>query len=272
MVINAITIYMLSGVVLSAFIAAARDRSVIFWAVFGIVAGPIAVAIVMWLPSRKPVPVSPYPPDAVRSLADEIDALDVMRQRSMISDDEFAQGKAQVLAWPVTSSIPAALSPQRVIGDGRRTWASYQLATRAAFDDLARRHHLDIRWRDDLPFEVIANYHVQQRLSLKFTLALEKGTVHLWGKGWNLDGVEIGRPDLGLPRGMKSTLDALIDGIGRIVTRTTYGAPAPFQVALQVFGDNRWQTILRRGWIPWPPLWRQQILTNDQAETSSFGA
>ena len=269
---NAITIYMLSGTVLSAFIAAARDRSVIFWAVFGIVAGPIAVAIVMWLPSRKPVPVSPYPPHAVRSLAEEIAALDDMRQRGIITEDEFAQGKAQVLAWPVTSSLPAALSPQRVIADGRRTWASYQPATRTAFGDLARRHRLDIRWRDDLPFEVVATYPVQPCLSLEFTLALEKGTVHLWGKGWNLDGVEIGHPDLGLPYGMESTLDALIDGTGRILTRTAYGAPAPFQVALQVFGNNRWQTILRRGWIPWPPLWRRQILTNDQAETLSFGA
>lgn len=264
--LNAITIYMLSGTVLSAFIAAARDRSVIFWAVFGIVAGPIAVAIVMWLPSRKPVPVSPYPPHAVRSLADEIYALDDMRQRGMITDDEFAQGKAQILAWPVTSSIPPALLPQRVIADGRRTWASYQLATRTAFADLARRHRLDIRWRDDVPFEVVATYPAQPGLSLEFTLALEKGAIHLWGEGWNLDGVEIGRTDLGLPRGMDSMLDALIEGTGRIVTRTAFGAPAPFQVALQMFEHGSWQTVLRRGWLPWPPFWRRRVFINADAK------
>lgn len=81
---NMIAVYMLSGTMLSALIAAARDRSVILWAAFGILAGPIAVAIVMWLPSRRPAPVSPYPPHAMRSLADEIEALDDQRQRGMI--------------------------------------------------------------------------------------------------------------------------------------------------------------------------------------------
>lgn len=260
---NAIAVYMLSGTVLSALIAAARDRSVIFWAVFGIVAGPIAVAIVMWLPSRRPAPVPASPPHAVRSIADEIYALDDMRQRGMITDDEFAQGKAQILAWPVTSPIPPALSPQRVITDGRRTWASYQPATRTALADLARRHHLDIRWRDDVPFEVVATYPVQPGLSLEFTLALEKGAIHLWGEGWNLDGVEIGRTDLGLPRGIDTALDALIEGTGRIVARTAYGSREPFQIALQMFEHGSWQTVLRRGWLPWPPLWRQRIFMND---------
>lgn len=263
---NMIAVYMLSGMVLSALIAAARDRSVIFWALLGIVAGPIAVAIVMWLPSREPAAVSTYPPHTMRSLADEIDALDDMRQRGMITDDEFSQGKAQLLAWPLTSPIPPALSPQRVIADGRRTWASYQLATRTAFANLARRHQLDVCWRDDIPFEVVATYPVQLGLSLEFTLALEKGAIHLWGKGWNFDGVEIGRPDLGLPRGIDAAFDALIEGTGRIVTRTAYGASAPFQVSLQVIVDNRWQTILRRGWLPWPPLWRRHILMNDDGK------
>jgi hypothetical protein len=263
---NMIAIYMLSGTILSALIAVARDRSVIFWAVFGIVAGPIAVAIVMWLPSRKlmPIPGSLHPP--IRSLADEINALDDMRQRGMITDDEFSQGKAQILAWPVTSPIPHALSPQRVITDGRRTWASYQSATRAAFADLAHRHELSVRWQDDIPFEVVATYPVQPGLSLQFTLALEKGAIHLWGEGWSFDGVEIGRPDLGLPHGVASALDALIEGTGRIVTRTAYSVPAPFQVSLQVFRDDRWQTILRRGWLPWPPLWRRNVWMNDNSK------
>ena len=264
---NMIAVYMLSGTVLSALIAAARDRSVILWAVFGILAGPIAVAIVMWLPSRRPASVSPYPPHAMRSLADEIEALDDQRQRCMITDDEFAQGKAQVLAWPVTSAIPMALSPGRVIADGRRTWASYQPATRAAFADLARRHDLNIRWRDDLPFEAVATYPVQPGLSLAFTLALEKGDIHCWGEGWSFGGIEIGRPDMGLPRGIDRALDALIEGTGRIVTRTALGADEPYQVALQMNEDDRWQTVLRRGWFPWPPLWRRQIYVNSEAGT-----
>ena len=120
--INAIAIYMLSGTVLSSIIAAAKDRSIVFWAVFGIVAGPIAVAIVIWLPSRRPVAPPRHPPYAMRSIANDIYALDDMRQRGMITDTEFAQGKAQILAWPVTSPIPPALSPHCVIADGRRTW------------------------------------------------------------------------------------------------------------------------------------------------------
>jgi hypothetical protein len=264
---NMIAIYMLSGTILSALIAAARDRSVIFWAVFGIVAGPIAVAIVMWLPSRKAVAVPAYPPHAVRSIADEINALDDIRQRGMINDDEFAQGKAQILAWPVSSPIPPALSPQRVIADGLRTWASYQPATRAAFADLARRHRLDIRWRDDVPFEVVATYPVQPGLSLEFTLALEKGAIHCWGEGWELESADIGRPDNGMPGDLDLALDALIEGSGRIVIRTAYRTSDPFQVSLQTLRDGRWRTIRRRIWLPWPLLWQRQILMNDETET-----
>lgn len=262
-----ITIYMLSGTVLSALIAAARDRSVILWAVLGIIAGPIAVAIVMWLPSRRPVPVSPYPPQAVRSLADEIEALDNLRQRGMISEAEYEQGKAQILAWPVSSLIPLALSPQRVIADGRRTWASYQLATRTAFLDLARRHRLELRWRNDVPYEMAATFPVQPGLSLEFTLALEKGMIYLWGDGWNLDGVEIGPPQAGLPRGFDAMLDALIDGTARIVTRTSRGSPTPFSVSLQMTSEGRWQTVSRRGSLPWPPLWRRRIMANNAVAT-----
>jgi hypothetical protein len=263
---NMITIYMLSGTVLSALIAAARDRSVILWAVLGIIAGPIAVAIVMWLPSRRPVPVSPYPPNAVRSLADEIEALDNLRQRGMISEAEYEQGKAQILAWPVSSPIPLALSPQRVIADGRRTWASYQQATRTAFSDLARRHRLQLRWLDDVPYEVAATYPVQPGLSLEFTLALEKGMIHLWGDGWNLDGVEIGPPEAGLPHGLDAVLDALIDGTGRVVIRTSRGSSTPFSVSLQMTSEGRWRTVSRRGSLPWPPLWRRRIMMNNVVE------
>ncbi len=265
---NMIAIYMLSGTLLSGLIAATKDRSVLFWAVLGVVSGPIAVAIVMWLPSRKPMRTSPYPPHAVRSIADEIDALDDMRQRGMITDNEFVQGKAQILGWPVTSPMPPGLSPQHVIADGRRTWASYHPATRTALEDLARRHHLDLRWSDDISFEMVAIYPVQAGLSLEFTIALEKGAVHCWGKGWNLDGLEIGRPDLGLPRGLDHVLDAVIEGTGRIATRTACGKSAPFQVALQVLENGRWQTIRRQGWLPRPPLWRRHIFMNEADKTS----
>ena len=267
-----IAVYMLSGTVLSALIAAARDRSVVLWALLGIVAGPIAVAAVMWLPSRRPVPASPYPPHAVRSLADEIEALDDQRQRGMITDDEFAQGKAQILAWPVTSLVPFALSAGRVIADGRRTWANYQPATRAAFADLARRHRLDLRWRDDLPFEVAATYPVQSGLSLEFTLGLLQGTLHCSGEGWILGEVEIGRPDLGLPRGIDRGLAALIEGTGRVVTRTALGARAPFQVSLQMHENGFWQVVHRRGWVPWPPVWRRRVIANTDGARSQTSA
>jgi hypothetical protein len=266
---NAIAIYMSSGMVLSSFIAAAKDRSVVFWAVFGIIAGPIAVAVVMWLPSRRPVAPPRHPPYAMRSIADEIDALDDMRQRGMITDSEFAQGKAQILAWPVTSPIPPALSPQRVIADGRRTWASYQPATRAAFTNLGHRHHLDIHWGDDLPFEVLATYPAQLGLSLAFTLALEKGVIHCWGEGWDLESAEIGRPDKGIPGDLDQALDALIEGTGRIVVRTAYGTKAPFHISLQMLRNDRWRTVRRRFQLPWPPLWQRRILMNDPADKST---
>lgn len=263
---NMIAIYMLSGTVFSAFIAGAKDRSVVLWALFGILAGPIAVALLMWLPSRRPALTPLHPSHAMHSIADEIDALDDMRQRGMISDDEFAQGKAQILAWPVTSPIPQALSPQRVIADGRRTWTSYQPATRVAFADLARRHGLVVSWRDDFPFEVVATYPVQPGLGLEFTLALERGAIYFWGEGWNLDNVEVGRPDKGMPPGFDHALDAFIEGAGRIVSRTAYGAPSPFWVSLQVQHEDRWQTIHRQAALPWPPFWRKCDIRNREAK------
>lgn len=149
------------------------------------------------------------------------------------------------------------------MADGRRTWASHQPATRAAFADLARRHRLRFRWRDDVSFEVVATYPVQPGLSLAFTLALEKATIHCWGEGWNIDGIWIGEPDAGLPGGLAQALDALIDGTGRIVTRTVRGASSPFHVALQMNVEGRWRTVLHRMWPPWPPLWRRDVIVND---------
>ncbi|SEN69748.1 hypothetical protein SAMN05192583_3345 [Sphingomonas gellani] len=248
---------------ISGAIAEYKQRSTYIWAGLGLIAGPIAVMLILYVPSRRPgkAPVAPESA-SMRSIADEIYSLEEMRQRGIISDDEFTQGKAQLLAWPLSSPIPPALSPQRVWADGRRTWASYQPATRAAFTDLARRHELKVRWRDDVPFEVVCTYPVQPRLSLEFTLALEKGTIHCWGEGWELEGVDIGRPDKGMPGDLDQALDALIEGSGRVLIRTAYGATAPFWVALQVFRDDRWRTIRRRVGLPWPPVWRRQLLAN----------
>lgn len=246
---------------ISGTIAEYRKRSPYVWAGLGLIAGPIAVAIILYFPSRRPdkAPVAPAP---VRSLVDEIDALDDMLRRGMITEDEFTQGKAQLLAWPLSSPVPPALSPQRVWADGRRTWASYQPATQAVFADLGRRHGLEVRWRDDVPFEVVCTYPVQPRLSLEFTLALEKGTIHCWGEGWELEGADIGRPDKGMPGDLDQGLDALIEGSGRVLIRTAHGAGAPFWVALQVFRDDRWRSIRRRAGLPWPPVWRRRLLVN----------
>ena len=255
---TAIGLAMVISAILSGIIAAAKERTVSLWAVLGLLTGPIAVTIVLYLPTSKPGP----PAAPVRSIAQEIDSLDEMRQRGIISDDEFAQGKAQVLAWPITSPIPPALTPQRVWADGRRTWASYQPATRAACVAFARRHKLELIWRDDVPAEVVATYPVQMRLSLEFTLALEKGEIHCWGTGWKLRGIRLYRPDTGLPGALEEALDALIEGSGRVLIRTALGAPAPFWIALQVRRDRRWRTVLRQGGIPVLPFWRCAKITN----------
>jgi phenylpyruvate tautomerase PptA (4-oxalocrotonate tautomerase family) len=104
-----------------------------------------------------------------------------------------------------------------------------------------------VRWRDDVPFEVVCTYPVQPRLPLEFTLALEKGALHCWGEGWAFEGAEVGRPDKGMHGDLDQALDALIEGLGRVVIRTAYQAPAPFWVALQVFKDDRWG---RSGVVP----------------------
>ena len=255
---TAIGLAVVIGAILSGIIAAAKDRSVILWAALGLLTGPIAVAIVLYLPSCKQLP----PATPVRSIAQEIDSLEEMRQRGIISDNEFTQGKAQVLAWPISSPIPPALTPQRVWADGRRTWASYQPATRAACAALARRHKLELNWRDDVPAEIVATYPVQPGLSLEFSLALDKGVVHCWGTGWELGGIRLHRPDTGLPGDLEEALDALIEGPGRVLVRTALGALAPFWVAVQVRRDGRWRTVRRRAGIPIPPLWRRTVIMN----------
>ena len=74
--------------------------------------------------STRPTP-APTPPVPTRSIVAEVHALAEMRKRELIADDEFVQGKVQILAWPVSSPIQPALTPQRVWADGRRTWAGY---------------------------------------------------------------------------------------------------------------------------------------------------
>lgn len=144
----------------------------------------------------------------------------------------------------------------------RSLWTSYQPATRTAFSALAQRHGLKMRWRDDVPFELVCTYPVQPCLLLEFTLALEKGAIHCWGEGWALDGIAIGRPDEGMPRDLNQALDALIDGADRVLIRTALGATTPFWVSLQVFKDDRWRTVRRQVGLPWPPVWQRCHLMN----------
>jgi hypothetical protein len=169
-------------------------------------------------------------------------------------DDAF-KPVDKVLAWPLSSPIPAALTPQRVWADKRRTWESYQAPTRAAISALARRHGLELRWPDDIPLEVVATFPAQAGLSVEFSIGLEKGSIECWGPGWDLGSVVLHRPEAGLPTALDQALDALIDGGGRLLVRTALGASSPFCVCLQVRHDGRWKTVLRRCSIPVPPVW-----------------
>ena len=265
---SVLVLSMLISAGLSGMIASHKERRPAFWLSIGLVTGPIAVAIILWLPSRVAGPLPPPFPKP-RSIVDEINGLEEMRQRGIISDDEFQQGKVQVLAWPTSSPIPAALTPQRVWADGRRTWASYQPATRTALTDLARRHQLELRWRDDIPLELVATYPVQPGLSLAFSLGLDKGTIRCWGDGWDLGAADLYRPDKGLPRDLDYALDALIEGDGRIVTCTPMGAASPFWTALQVKQEDHWNTVRRQTGLPWPPLWRRTAIINTAARARS---
>ena len=258
---NELALSMLCSAVLSGGIATFKERSTIVWTGLGLVAGPIAVALILCLPSRRISPVQGLAP-APRSIAAEIEALEEMRQRGIITDAEFQQGKVQVLAWPVSSLIPPAFTPQRIWSDSRRTWASYQPATRAAFAEFARRHRLHLRWRDDVPFEVACTFPVQPGLSLEFSLGLEKGSIHCWGEGWDLPAADLCHPDKGLPGYLEDALNALVEGSGRVLIRTTFRASSSFWVALQVFRDGRWRTIVRRAGLPFPPLWVCTTIAN----------
>jgi hypothetical protein len=245
-----------------------KGRSPALWISLGLCIGPIAVALVLCLsdkkggkPSTRPA-LAPSSPVPMRSIVDEIQALAEMRERGLITDDEFAQGKVQILAWPISSSIPPALTPERVWADGRRTWASYQPTTRASIEAFARRHALDLSWRSDVPLEVPCTFRVQPGLSFELSLALEKGMIHCWGEGWDLNPSELRRPEQGLPPDLKAALDALVRGTGRIVIRQAVRAPSPFWVALQTRTDGKWRTVRRVGGIPVPPVWRRRIIAN----------
>jgi hypothetical protein len=260
---NHLTISMLWSAGICGVMASWKGRRPLLWLALGLVAGPIAVAIILLLPSRATRQSAPVA--RPRSIVDEINALEEMQQRGIISADEFQQGKAQVLAWPLSSPIPAALTPQRVWADGRRTWESYQAPTRAAISSLARRHGLELRWPDDIPLEVVATFPAQAGLSVEFSIGLEKGVIECWGPGWDLGSVVLHRPEAGLPAALDQALDALINGSGRLLIRTALGAPSPFCASLQVRHDGRWKTALRRCSIPVPPVWRRSMIRNVEA-------
>ncbi|RZL23452.1 MAG: hypothetical protein EOP64_07850 [Sphingomonas sp.] len=250
---------MFVSTILSGVIATVRDRSVILWTILGVLTGPIAVGLLLCIPSRKAV----LPPISIRSLASEIRELEELRERGLLSDEEFAQGKARVLASPLKSEIPPALPPNRALSDSGWTWASYQPATRAAFIDLAQRHRLNLQWQDDVPFEVVCTFPVQPRLSFAITLALEKGSIHCWGDGWALDGTAPGNPEIGLPADLAEGLGALLGGSGRLVVRTAYRDKSPFWTSLQVPRNGRWRTVRYQSGIPILPLWRRIVIRND---------
>lgn len=247
-------------------IALLKGRSPALWICLGLCTGPIAVALVLCLPDRKganpseqSVPIPPVPP---RSIVDEIQALAEMRERGLITNDEFAQGKVQILAWPISSPVPPPLTPERVWADGRRTWASFQPAFRTSLEAFARRHGLDPSWRSDVPLELPCTFCVQPGLSFELSLALEKGMVLCWGEGWDLDPIEMRRPEQGLPPDFEAALDALVRGAGRIVIRQALHASSPFWVALQTEVDGGWNTVRRSWGVPVPPLWRRTIIAN----------
>jgi hypothetical protein len=264
---NLLTMSMLGSAGICGMLASWKGRRPLLWLALGLVAGPIAVAIILWLPSRATRQSAPVA--RPRSIVDEINALEEMQQRGIISADEFQQGKAQVLAWPLSSPIPAALTPQRVWTDGRRTWESYQAPTRAAISSLARRHGLELRWPDDLPLEVVATFPAQAGLSVEFSIGLEKGAIQCWGPGWDLGSSVLHRPEAGLPAALDHALDALIDGSGRLLIRKALGAPSPFCVSLQVRHNGRWKTAMRRCCVPIPPVWRRSIIRNSEAPESA---
>lgn len=115
---NGLILSMFVSTVLSGVIATVRDRSVILWTILGVLIGPIAVGLLLCIPSRKAV----LPPISIRSLASEIRELEELWERGLLSDDGFAQGKARVLASPLKSEIPPALPPNRALSDSVGEW------------------------------------------------------------------------------------------------------------------------------------------------------
>ncbi|WP_129586149.1 SHOCT domain-containing protein [Sphingomonas montana] len=256
---NGLILSMFVSTILSGVIATVRDRSVILWTVLGMLTGPIAVAFLLCVPSRKAVITS----TPTRSLASEIRELQELRERGLISDEQFEQGKARVLAWPVGSASQPALGSTRALADSGWTWASYHPAARAAFIDLAQRYRLELEWPDDVPFEAVCTFPVQPRLSFAITLALEKGSIHCWGDGWALDGSGPGNPDIGLPADLAEGLEALISGSGRLLVRTAFRDTSPFWTSLQVQRNGRWRTVRYQAGLPILPLWRRIIVKNE---------
>jgi hypothetical protein len=130
---NLLVVSMLISAGVGGVIASFKGRSPALWMSLGLCTGPIAVALVLCLSNRKegklskqPAPTPPVPP---RSIVEEIHGLAEMRERGIINDNEFAQGKVQILAWPVSSPIPPTLTPQRVWADGRRMRVSPKART-----------------------------------------------------------------------------------------------------------------------------------------------
>lgn len=266
---NVLVFSMLISAGVAGVIASRKGRSPALWMSLGLCTGPVAVTMILLLsrrndgkPSKQPIPLSPV---AMPSIADDIDGLAGMRARRTINDDEFAQGKVQILAWPVSSPILSAPASQRACVDGRRTWALYQPATRASLETFALRHALHPSWRSDVPFEVACTFRVQPGLSFELSLALEKGMIHCWGTGWDLNSIDLLGPEQGLPRQLEAALDALVCGTGRIVILQALRATSPFLVTLQTKKNGRWQTVRRRWDIPVSPVWRRTIVANTDA-------
>ena len=164
---------------------------------------------------------------------------------------------------------PSSVRPHPdALAGGRRTWASYQPAARAAFIDLAQKHHLEMYFRDDVPFEVVCTYPSQAGLSFAITLALDQGAIHCWGAGWSFDSLAVDHPGIGLPPNVRLGLNALINGSGRLLLRTAYGATSPFWISLQVQQNSRWRTVRRQAGLPFPPLWRRTLIRNQDSRRS----
>jgi hypothetical protein len=101
---NMLALSMLLSAGAGGMIAFLKGRSPALWIGLGLCTGPITVALVLCLsdkkggkPSTRPA-LAPSSPAAMRSIVDEIQALAEMRERGFITDDEFAQGKVQILA------------------------------------------------------------------------------------------------------------------------------------------------------------------------------